>query len=294
MEVIMNKSFWLITTEQLKGKLWFKDEEDYKVGMNYVAILSSTSPVSVLAFILMSNHVHFVVEGNYSEVYAFFGRFKSLYSQYSSHKYSDKELLRNNSVDIRPVSLTDESLLRAIAYVQMNSVAANICIQASGYPWGTGDAFFRVSPSAGKPLGSYRVLECRKMLHSKISLPKDYIVDNRGFVLPESYVQVKFVESVFRTPKRMMAFLLNSSKIKSHPDKNPKFSDMLLLSTLRELCQSAFGVKDFSNLDYNQKADALRILRYRFFSDSKQISRVTGLDIEVVDKLLDSFYLQDR
>ena len=132
------------------------------------------------------------------------------------------------------------------------------------------------------------------MLHSKISLPKDYIVDNRGFVLLESYVQVKFVESVFRTPKRMMAFLLNSSKIKSHPDKNPKFSDMLLLSTLRELCQSAFGVKDFSNLDYNQKADALRILRYRFFSDSKQISRVTGLDIEVVDKLLDSFYLQDR
>lgn len=71
----MNKSFWLITTEQLKGKLWFKDEEDYKVGMNYVAILSSTSPVSVLAFILMSNHVHFVVEGSYSEVYAFIGRF---------------------------------------------------------------------------------------------------------------------------------------------------------------------------------------------------------------------------
>ena len=53
MEVIMNKSFWLITTEQLKGKLWFKDEEDYKVGMNYVAVLSYISGVTVLSFVLM-------------------------------------------------------------------------------------------------------------------------------------------------------------------------------------------------------------------------------------------------
>ena len=40
-------------------KKW--DDEDFKTGMNYAATVAFLVGVNVLAFILMSNHVHFVL-----------------------------------------------------------------------------------------------------------------------------------------------------------------------------------------------------------------------------------------
>ena len=58
------RKLWLITTEHLKAGLWFRDEEDFKVGMNFVAIQAHASRVVVLSFTLMSNHVHFVLKAD--------------------------------------------------------------------------------------------------------------------------------------------------------------------------------------------------------------------------------------
>ena len=55
--------FTLVSTNHLEGRLWFRDDDDFKVGMNDVAILSAILNIKVVAFILMSNHVHFILEG---------------------------------------------------------------------------------------------------------------------------------------------------------------------------------------------------------------------------------------
>ena len=55
------KKIWLVSTDHLEEGLWFREEEDFKVGMNYVAVQVSQSGVTILAFILMSNHVHFIL-----------------------------------------------------------------------------------------------------------------------------------------------------------------------------------------------------------------------------------------
>ena len=70
------KDYWLVTTEHLKEGVWFRDEEDYKVGMNYVAVLSFILGVTVLSFSLMSNHVHFVLYCTYEDARAFTDTFK--------------------------------------------------------------------------------------------------------------------------------------------------------------------------------------------------------------------------
>lgn len=122
--------------------------------MNLVAVTAFSVGVRVLAFILMSNHVHFVLEGEEENVIQFITEFKRAFSRYLAHKYACRDTLRRNGTDIQNLPLDGESLERAIAYVQMNSVAANICTR------------------------------------------------------PEAYVNVRFVESLFRTPKRMNYFLL--------------------------------------------------------------------------------------
>lgn len=149
------KHFFLLSTDHLVDRLWFRDDEDFRVAMNYVAIAAFLSGILVLSFILMSNHVHFVVGGNREKVLLFINKFKQLYAAHYRRKYGVCELLRRNGVDFREVRDDDESLERAIAYVMMNSVAANICLEPSGYPWGSGSTLFTNQAVPGQSFANH-------------------------------------------------------------------------------------------------------------------------------------------
>lgn len=97
------KKIWLVTTDHLEDRLWFRVEDDFKAGMNLVAVQASLSDVIVLAFILMSNHVHFVLYGTREEVLAFIHGFKMRYARYLQLKYDLREFLRRNGVDLREI-----------------------------------------------------------------------------------------------------------------------------------------------------------------------------------------------
>ena len=68
--------FYLITTDHLSCGLWFKDEDDFKAAMNVIPIIAAMAGVHILAFILMSNHVHFVLEGSYEQCLKFITELK--------------------------------------------------------------------------------------------------------------------------------------------------------------------------------------------------------------------------
>ena len=284
----MRNRFWLVTTAHLKDRIWFKDEEDFKAGMNFVAILAAAMPVAVLAFILMSNHVHLVLECTPQMAEKFITRFKKFYSQYHTHKYGARQLLLNNDIDIRPLSVGDESLERAIAYTLMNCVAANICLHPSGYPWGTGGVYFNAAPCRCRTVGHLSGRALTKLLHSRSSIPKEYKVDERGYIRPESYVKTRFVESLFKTPKRLNYFLNSSSKAK-HLVEAPSFNDQLIHGAIKDLCVSLFRCSHLPDLNEQQTAELLKQLRYRFSADPNQLSRVSGIPYEMVCKLLETF-----
>lgn len=289
----MNRlSFFLVSTDHLTDRIWFKDDEDFRIGMNYVAILAAKSGVRVLAFILMSNHVHFVLEGDPAEVDAFINEFKRRYSMYYRHKYGSAEFLRRNSVDIKPVGLEDESLERAIAYVQMNSVAANICAHASLYPWGSGSAFFNSGLTLGKAPSAYSGRMLCKMMHSNESVPDTLRINERGYVEPASFVAVRFVEKLFRTPARYSFFLSNSSKARARMQGPalPAFRDQCIQAAVSDLCNTLFRKPSFQELAQDaDKGEILRQLRYRFSADISQLSRTVGLPYDETVRLLDLF-----
>lgn len=286
-------TFFLITTDHLETRLWFLDDDDFKTGMNYVATVAFLLGVRVIAFILMSNHVHFVLECTREQAVRFITEFKRLYSRYLNQKHGTKELLRDNGVDIQELRLGDESLERAIAYVQMNCVAANICLEPAAYPWGTGRTFFQVSAKRGQCLGTLSARKKNTLLHSKMILPAGWMLGEDGYILPESYVPVKFVESLFRSPRRMQYFLQNSSKAKRILDRIekdlPAFRDQVILAAIPDLCHSLFQKRSIEELDIPQKTELARQIRYRFSADIHQIARVSGMPYQQIASLLESF-----
>ena len=208
------KALYLLTTEHLENLLWFREGEDFKVAMNYVAIQAAETPdVAVFAFILMSNHVHFLLKGHRERTTDFVQGFKHRYSLYYSRKYGIKEFLRKNGLDVKLIPYEDEAPEKAVAYIQMNSVAANICAHPSQYSWGTGNTFFNPAPTGGKRLSSLSGRARKRMLHSEADhrLPPDWQICESGYIPPGYYVDVTAVEALFRSPRRMNFFLVNSS-----------------------------------------------------------------------------------
>ena len=287
------KDYYLVTTGHLEDKLWFLDDDDFRTGMNYVAIQASLSDVIVLCFILMSNHLHFVLYGEREEALAFVNGIKARYSQYYYKKYGVNEFLRRNRVDIQRIDASDESLERAVAYVLMNSVAANICSHPTQYPWGTGNLFFNSEKPSATPLHQLSKRARSKLFHSWCpELPLDWKVGKAGFILPECYVNVSFVESRFRTPQRMNYFLMSSSKARRHLESfeggRPVFRDQAISAMLPDLCRSLFQKQRYEDLSTEEKIECLRQMRFRFCTNPNQIARVIGLSYEEVAKMLDS------
>ncbi len=290
--ILRKMNFYFITTDHLESAVWFRDDEDFKVGMNYVAIEADYTGVNVMAFILMSNHVHFVLECTREEACFFINDFKKRYSMYYQKRYGVKEFLRGNGNNIQEISLSEESFERAVAYTLMNCVAANICLNCVQYHWGTGSVYYNQQAEKGKPISSFSLREQRKILHSSYRLPAKYMVGKDGYILPSSYVKVEFVEKVFRKPSRMNFFLQNSSKAKtrlSSDDNIPAFRDQVIIFSIPDLCQSLFRKASLDELSDGQRAELLKQLRRRFSADLKQLSRVTGIDYSDAADLLNRF-----
>jgi len=287
------KDYYLLTTDHLENCLWFRDDSDFKVAMNYVAIQVALCPeVNLLSFILMSNHVHFVLYGTKDDVICFITLFKRRYSAYYRKKHNVKEFLRRNNVDVKPLSIMDESLERAIAYVQMNCVAANVCSHPSQYPWGTGNIFFSRTPISGTRLGDMSTRARRRLLNSNCeNLPEYWIIGEDGFIKPQSYVDIKDVEFIFRTPKRLNYFLNSSSKAKKRlqtvEDNLPAFRDQSIMGTLPDLCRSLFHKHSIEELQEDEQIELLRQIRFRFSADANQIARVCGISYARAAYLLD-------
>ncbi len=285
--------FQLVTTDHLSESIWFRDEQDFKVGMNYIAIISLATGINVLAFILMSNHVHLVLQCTKVEAERFINEFKRRYSQYINNRYGKVEFLRNNSFKVDTVRIGDESLERAIAYTLMNSVAANICMNASDYPWGSAGVYFQINKPKGKRLGDISKSARRRLLHSKAELPDNLIVGEDGYILPESYVPVGFVESVFRTPKRMKYFLENSSKAKKRLESAElglaSFNDQTVFAAIHDMCQTMFRKRDVRELNDEELSDLIREIRRRFSADVNQIARLAEIPYSEVVRMLEEF-----
>ncbi len=285
---------YFVTTDHLEDGLWFRDDDDYKTGMNYVAVLSFVLGIKVIAFILMSNHVHFLVICNSrEEAELFINEYKKKYGKYYRHKYGVGELLRRNAIDIQEITLEEESPERIIAYILMNCVAANICLTADGYPWGSGNCYFKMRKEKGTLLGNLSSRERIRKLHSVAKLPSEWMILDDGYIAPDSYVDVAFVERLYRTPKRMNYFLMNSSKAKktmaNNENKVPSFRDQLVIASIPDLCRSLFGVCSIKELNDNQTMELIKQLKRCFYSDVNQIARVTGLSYSDVAYRLDHY-----
>ena len=120
--------FYHVCTEGLENAVIMKDDEDYKVARNYLALSAWKTKAIIVAFSLMSNHLHSLIGAkDRRQASEFIRYFKQVYSTYLRNKYGMSDALKGQPENI--VMISDIKYFRnCIAYIFRNPISARICV----------------------------------------------------------------------------------------------------------------------------------------------------------------------
>ncbi len=284
--------YYHVCSDGNSAAVLFGNEADFKAAMNRVAICATGFPVTILAFVLMGNHFHFVMRCDSEDTCrAFISEFKRLTGRYNSMMNRESTSLSNIEVKVIPV--TDIDYLRTlVCYVLKNPTKARLDMFYN-YPWGSGDVYFK-SKMSYKRLVYRRVSDfpldtVRKMFNTRRLLPGQWVVCD-GIILPRNYVAGKEVEDLYKTPLSFMYHLsLNNDKL-IEEDMGDwcsiKMNDVELREARDTLMVKTFRKSRVRDLSAQERISLAKMLKQQYHCSKKQLSRIVLLPFDTISRLL--------
>lgn len=285
------KNYYHVSSKALEKNVMFRTRGDFVAAMNDVAMCSLRFDVQILCFCLMSNHVHFVLKGTYSECYAFIAEFKRICSLRMHIANREFGGLRDVGVQFDLLD-TLEYRENAIAYVLRNPLAARIIAMPYFYEWSSVSAYFRGGrPVNGLSLSQLSLRKRREVLRSRYdTVPDSFVLADQGYVEPCCYIAAEEVEKIFRHPSRLLIALgkkiENEFEIMTGASQRICVTDAELRSQMGDLIRAEFGVASLSQLSADDRLRLCLLLKRNFNASVKQIARVLRLSQTVVAAVL--------
>lgn len=295
--------FYHLTTEGLEQMTLMKDDEDYKAAMNYVALSAWRIGVEVVAFVIMSNHIHnLVICRDRSQAVKTVQLFKQQLSKYLRTKYGVSKVLHRTGYSISRIDSV-QYLKNCIAYIFRNPVSAKICSKPEAYKWSSYPSVFSTtldhprydvpeSRSSVARLSALGVTKSRNLLRTGLDLSKcPFTMDSDGLISPGSYVRNDIVEKAFMNSGKSLLYHMgccNDSKMEYElvyrPLMNVSDADMYDIAT--KFVASRFHSKTIAELGISDKCSILKYLLYNHHTSIPQLSRILGLPRELVKRVL--------
>lgn len=280
------KGFYHLFSDGFRTDALFQDNIAFVAGMNIIALSYLSSKVKILAFILMDNHVHFILYGTAEDCIHFKDKFIHKFAMWHYNHNNGRYM---NALEFDIKELADERyLLNSIAYVLRNGIAAGFAYCPDDYRWSSAGLYFR-SPEMLESLSSkcvtvseLSVRERRRIMHSHTDIPSDWKVTPEGFIWPGSYVDYKLVENLYRTP-RSFTFFMGQSKEEDINKSlgmigNVTIPDMELRAKAIELSMEMFKTTYIRKLTVPNRLSLAKELRRIYKCSAKQIARIVHLE----------------
>lgn len=185
-------------------ELLFRTQSDYIHGIVCLSLAASKSDTEILAYCLMSNHIHLCVRTY--DVKRFITTFRYPYSCYFNSRYERRGRLGERhffTSEIKGI----HHLLTAIAYILRNPMHHGICATPFEYTYSSIRAAFQ------KELGYTMNLNGRDLkaryhrMPDRNHLPHKTIMLKDGLVLPESIIDTPDVEHLFGTARTYLYYM---------------------------------------------------------------------------------------
>ncbi len=288
----MENGIYHICTDGLAQELWFRDEEDYVDGMNSTAVCALLTDVNIYCFCLMSNHVHFIINGAEGRCIRFIREYKRRRTLQLAAKYADGHSLQGAGISMKRID-KPEYLKTVIAYVMRNPTAAGLAVVPGGYRWSSSNQYFadRSFLERGcRAMAEFSLTRKRKMFKTKIHFPDDYLIGYDGIIFPGSYVDYKSVEKIYNSPRQFLYHLSATNDLLEELETGiltrASYNDSELLASMEALCSEKFGGRKFGSLRIEDRYQVAREMRKRYGTGARQLARITSLDPEFLKRLL--------
>lgn len=244
-----------------------------------------TAGVRILAFELMSNHLHILIEGETDSICRFFVSLrKKLVRGLASNRVAvpDSFVMQlKEVVDLR-------GLRNTIGYIHRNGYVVNGNRTPFSYPWGTNRYFYNDYPiiETFEKIYTGRRREMFRGRAPEISDSTKYL---DGYVAPISYCAISRGMSMFRDAHHYFAAVSKDveaySGIAVEIDDGEFLTDQELFARVQKIVREKYRLASTKELSGAQRLDIARTLHYDYRSSNGQIRRVLGLSQFEVNSL---------
>lgn len=292
-EMLYNGNFYHVCTDGLEQVTLLKDEEDFKTAWNYLALSAWRAGVNVVAFILMSNHVHELLACREAEqADRTIKLYKKLISTFLKRKYGTSRILHRTEDCIATID-TIQYLKNCIAYILRNAVCAKICPRPEDYRWSSYACIFSDrKKTASRPVSGLTFTEKRRLLKTGMDLSDCPLrIDEDGLITLDSFVRSDLVEKAYRHSGKSFLYYLgccNDAKMEYELACQPLMhvSDQDMYETIRKHVANRFHGKELSELSSSEKCSILKSVFFSNRTSIPQLSRIMGLPRQLIQRIL--------
>lgn len=284
--------YWHFCTDGACQEIIFTTREDFVAAMNIIAIVLVGLNVKIIAFILMNNHVHFILEGEEQDCKLFFERFTKRLDHYFS-KIGRYGILSSFYKFEKPLPICDISQLRnEIVYVHRNMYVARRDVLPFNYQWSSCRNYFNpvFEGKITTPFSKMPYLWKReKVFQGRVSeLPENYIC-SKDYIIPESYIDTDRGESFFRNASHYFTLLTKAyeeySLVAKHLGDNQCLNYEEVYSAAVAISKEKYHTHIPQSLPFDAKKDVAHTLHYDYHIPNDRISTILKLDKMIVDQL---------
>ena len=290
------KQYFHCYTKGLESELLFEDAKEYIAGMNRIAVCwqacdLSGHGVSIFAFCLMSNHVHFVLLGSEEDCMMFMNKYKHHCCTWI-RKHRGERLHEKIQIGHSPIR-DREVLQKKIIYNLRQALEAGINVSPLGYPWGSGILMFNENTrllAQAKTVSQMSKSKMDRLSCSRLQFPGDWLVLPDGLIWPGNYTRYRDAETRFASVGKFL-FMLNNGNIDAEVnaeilDNLPSIPDAEVRDLAKELAMDMFGKPFISRCSQDQRLGVARRLRRELHCGDKQLARIVRLSPEAVNALI--------
>ena len=281
--------FFHLYSKALENDTFFQSPKERVVITNLLSIAITESPCVLLAFAIMANHFHFILEGSQAHVIAFFERLKKMMNTY--YRYHGRSIdLSDMTPGLKEITSVRQ-FRTELAYVIRNAFVVRPDVNVFADLWSSGNLYFNPCLSLdGVPGDRLKTREVREFTQSRSYSNIDARIHvKNGMAQAWSFVNYKkamsfydsarqFVYSVLKNVEAMVEVSLEYGELPQLPDEE-------LYPVMYKLCQSALKAEDPFSLDKAGKQKLATLLKNKYYASNGQIARILKMPLVEVNVL---------
>lgn len=285
---INSAPYWHITTPGTSSEIIFTCEDEFVFAINSLALIAFTIKCRIVAYAIMSNHIHIILSCSKEECLQIFIMFRSRLKGYMSRcgRTIDWKSFTCND----PIPIVDLEMLRnEIVYVNRNGYVALNNETPYSYKWGSGLFYFGGYNHDYSKTRRLTAREKRRIFHSAAVPIPENILFMGEMVDPSTFCDFEIGKSMFRDAHQYFNKLSKSyeaySEIAKRLGDQVFLSDEEIYPATAEICRKHFNTNTPKLLGGKEKIELAIMMRKNLSATPSQIRRVLKLEQSIVAEL---------